>query len=205
MKKIFSIVLAAALMLIGTQAFAQMSVNAGYLMSTETIKGSNPVNSAGAYAGVTYNIQIAGGFGIAPGVYYSMITNGKASSLNFLNIVTVSGSQRFTEHAINVPVYLNWGANLARDTKFFVYAGPTAQYGLVSKTRYDNNGSISYKNWYENPSYTRFNIYAGGGIGLQVARIQIALGYDYGLMNLDKSGNTNCHRSNLKLGVGFVF
>jgi hypothetical protein len=39
-----------------------------------------------------------------------------------------------------------------------------------------------------------------------VSAIQITVGYDYGMMNLYKGDNAaKTHRSNLKLGVGFVF
>ena len=208
MKKIFSIVLAASLMLLGTQAFAQMSVNAGYLNST--LKTGNTSNNAnGAYAGVSFNIPLAGGLGIAPGVYYSMIgsKSGDAASIFGVNI---SGSSTFMEHAINVPVYLNYGYDLARDTKIFLFGGPTLQYGLASTVKYDGSvgtasGSRTYNN-YDNENFNRMNVYLGGGMGFQISALQITVGYDYGMMNQYKGDNAaNCHRSNLKLGVGLVF
>ena len=202
MKKFFSTLLAASLMLIGTQAFAQMSVNAGYLSSTLK-QGNSSTGAGGAYAGVSFNIPISAGFAIAPGVYYSLLTSKKSEFWGFAN-------GTFQEHAVNVPVYLNYGIDLARDTKVFIYGGPTVQYGLSSKVKHDagsasvtedfykENGSLRY---YLNP----FNVYLGGGVGFQVSALQIAVGYDYGMMNLDKTGNTNLHRSNIKLGLGFVF
>ena len=205
MKKIFSIVLAASLMLIGTQAFAQMSVNAGYLNST--LKTSNTSDNAnGAYAGVSFNIPIAGGLAVAPGVYYSMLTSKETASLGSI----FSGSGTFMEHAVNVPVYVNYGIDLARDTKVFLFGGPTLQYGLASTVKYDANvagvsGSKTTSN-YDNANYNRMNVYLGGGMGFQVSALQITVGYDYGMMNQYKGDNaTKCHRSNLKLGVGFAF
>ena len=213
MKKVFSILLAASLMLLGTQAFAQMSVNAGYLNSTQSFKDSNTksINSNGAYAGVSFNVPVAGAFGIAPGIYYSMITNKSEASgrIPFLDI-PISGASTFMEHAINVPVYFNYGMDLARDTNVFVYAGPTLQYGIASSTKLaggvgEFSADKTYNN-YDNENYNRFNVYLGGGIGFQVSAIQITVGYDYGMMNLYKGDNaTKTHRSNLKLGLGFVF
>ena len=211
MKKFFSTLLAASLMLIGTQAFAQTSVNAGYLNSSQSFIESNSksINSNGAYAGISFNIPLAGGFGIAPGLYYSMITNKDSSSGTILGI-PVSASSTFTEHAVNVPLYLNYNLNLASDSNFFIFAGPTAQYGIASSTKLtggvgDNSAVKKYDN-YDNENYNRFNVYLGGGVGFQVSAIQITVGYDYGLMNLYKGENaTNTHRSNLKLGLGFVF
>ena len=211
MKKFFSTLLAASLMLIGTQAFAQTSVNAGYLNSSQSFSesNSNSINSNGAYAGISFNIPLAGGFGIAPGLYYSMITNKSGSTGTILGI-PVSASSTFMEHAVNVPLYLNYNLNLASDSNFFIFAGPTAQCGLASTTKLaggvgEYSGDKKYDN-YDNENYNRFNVYLGGGVGFQVSAIQITVGYDYGLMNLYKGENAiKTHRSNLKLGLGFVF
>lgn len=203
MKKFLSTLLAASLMLLGTQAFAQMSFNAGYLNSTE---GS--VNSHGAFAGVSFNIPISGGLGIAPGVYYSMITNKNAASVSFIGI-DLSGSKTFMEHALNVPVYVNYGFDISRDSKFFVFGGPTAQYGLASTYKREGSaGSLGGKdtiNNYENENYNRFNVYVGGGVGFQAGSFQVTAGYDYGVTDLDKRDNIEAHRSNIKVGVGFLF
>ena len=101
MKKVFSILLAASLMLLGTQAFAQMSVNAGYLNSTMK-NGNSSTGAGGAYAGVSFNIPIAGGFAVAPGLYYSLLASKKTEFWG-------AADGAFKEHAINVPVYLNYG------------------------------------------------------------------------------------------------
>ena len=210
MKKVIFSLLAASLMLLGTQAFAQMSVNAGYLNSTESIKGnSNSINSNGAFAGVSFNIPIAGGFGIAPGVYYSIITNKNSSSASILGI-NISGASTFMEQAINAPVYLNYGVDLSRDMKFFVFGGPTAQYGLASTTKGElgigSSSTDKTVNNYENDAnYNRLNVYLGGGVGFNAGGFQITVGYDYGMMDLYKDENREAHRSNLKLGVGFAF
>ena len=205
MKRILTTLLAASLMLLGTQAFAQMSVNAGYLNSTLKTNNSSD-NANGAYAGVSFNVPLAGGLAIAPGVYYSMITSKETASLGTI----ISGSGTFMEHAINVPVYLNYGIELARDTKVFLYGGPTVQYGLASTVKYDANvagvsGSTTHNN-YDSESYNRMNVYLGGGVGFGVGALLISVVYDYGMMNQYKCDNApSCHRSNLKLGLGFQF
>lgn len=199
MKKFFSTLLAASLMLIGTQAFAQMSVNAGYLNSSLASKNSS-ANANGAYAGVSFNIPVAGGLAVAPGVYYSLIS-GKTLDLGSIATGTL------TEHAINVPVYLNYNFGLSRDTKFFLFGGPTLQYGLASKTKYSSgltDKSLSGDN-YKDSDYNRMNVYLGGGLGFAVSAIQITVGYDYGMMDQYKDDNRTAHRSNIKIGVGFLF
>lgn len=204
MKKILTSLLAASLMLLGTQAFAQMSVNAGYLNSTLATKNSSD-NANGAYAGVSFNIPVAGGLAVAPGIYYSFLTSKETAALGSI----ASGSGTFMEHAVNVPVYLNYGIDLARDTKVFVYGGPTLQYGLASTVNYEGNvlgvsGKASSNN-YDNENFNRMNVYLGGGLGFGIGSLLVTVGYDYGMMNQYKNTDTACHRSNLKLGVGFAF
>ena len=211
MKKILSTLFAASLMLTGFNAFAQVSVNAGYLNSTQRVKDSSTRsdNSNGVYAGVSYNIPLAGGFGFAPGVYYSMITKKNESSGSFMG-TTISSSSTFIEHALNAPLYLNYGIDLNRDSRIFIYGGPTFQFGLSSTTKVaggigEYSGDTTYDN-YDDAKYNRFNVYLGGGVGFQMSVIQLTLGYDYGLANL-YNGDTGIriHRSNLKVGIGYVF
>ena len=197
MKKILTTLLAASLMLLGTQAFAQMSVNAGYLNSTLATKSTSS-NANGAFAGVSFNVPVAGGLAIAPGVYYSALFSKNTELFGF-------GTGTFQEHALNVPVYLNYGFDLARDTKFFIFGGPTAQYGLISKVLHEVGNVNATVNNYDDTDFNRFNVYLGGGVGFQAGALQITVGYDYGMMNQYKNTDVACHRSNLKLGVGFLF
>ena len=206
MKKVLTVLLAASLMLAGTEAFAQLSFNAGYLNSSTKTQNQNPSNANGAFAGLSFNLPIVGNFAIAPGVYYSVISAKEMGRLG--TIFTASG--KFTEHSINVPLYLNYGMDLARDTNVFIYAGPTAQYGLASTTKLSASiagvsGSTTENN-YDDADYNRFNVYLGGGLGFEVNHILITVGYDYGMINLIKGDNApKSHRSNIKIGVGFAF
>ena len=196
MKKFLSTILAASLMLLGTTAFAQISFNAGYLSSSLSRENAKSLNANGAYAGISFNIPVAGGLAVAPGVYYSVI-NGENLAYATLPIGTM------TEHAVNVPLYLNYGIELARDTKFFVFGGPTAQYAIANSVKVSDN--IKGSN-FDEKDYNRMNVYLGGGVGFLVSAIQITVGYDYGMMNQYKGDNApKNHRSNLKLGVGFAF
>lgn len=217
MKKIVTIALAAVMMLAGTNAFAQLSVGAGYLNSTLN-KSNNgtalaPETSNGFYVGGSYNIHLVKGLGVAPGIYYSMIGSKQTNSYGALGSLTGN----FTEHAVNVPVNFNYGFDL-RDVKFLVFAGPTFQYGLSSKVKYDVSGiaanllkaaglsSTGVLDNYKENVYSPFNIYLGGGLGAELAeKLQITVGFDYGLMNISKADKTVAHRYNIKLGVAYLF
>ena len=197
MKKFFSTLLVASLMLLGTNAFAQMSFNAGYLNSTLATKNTSS-GANGAFAGISFDVPLAGGLGIAPGVYYSVLFSKNTELFGF-------GTGTFQEHAINVPVYLNYGFALARDTKFFIFGGPTAQYGLMSKVKHEVGNVEATVDNYKDSDFNRFNVYLGGGVGFQAGPAIVTVGYDYGMMNQYKNTDVACRRSNLKIGVGFAF
>lgn len=198
MKKTLCILLAAAALLAGVQASAQISVGAGYLNITQTQGGAN-ANGNGAYAGLSFNIPIAGGFGIAPGVYYSFANYEQSSFFGLVQGTT-------NEHAVNVPLNLNFGYNLAKDMRAFIFGGPTFQYRLASKTK-NAAGSLSdVTDNFANDYNQRFVIYAGGGLGMDIAnKFQVTVGYDHSVTNMIKSDDNKVARGLLKIGVAALF
>ncbi|MBR6247015.1 MAG: PorT family protein [Bacteroidales bacterium] len=203
MKKIFAAA-AALLMLAGANAFAQISVGAGYLNSTLDSKYNGNKVSEGArgamngfYVGASYNLKF-GEFGIAPGIYYSALMG----SDTVLNVTTAANEQ-----AINVPVNFNYGYKL-NGVRLFAFAGPTVQFGIASKTKTKTNPSIETNYYSDNSNYSRFNLYLGGGLGADLMdQIQVTVGFDYGVLNLYKGSDSKAsqHRYNLKLGVAYLF
>ncbi|MGI5846912.1 MAG: porin family protein [Candidatus Cryptobacteroides sp.] len=204
MKKIFAAVLTASLMLIGTSAFAQFSAGVGFMNSSlNDGKESSALN--GLFAGVSYNIPLAGGLGVAPGFYYSFLT--KKDSGN-LGTFTYAGDR--TDMYLTVPVDLNYGIQIADGFKALLFAGPAFSYGLSSKTKV--SGSIgdfsagSTRDNYGNEDYGRIDVLLGGGVGVELEDIvRFTVGYDYGMMDLDKTDAGTLHRSQLHVGVAFLF
>ena len=212
MKKIIAIVLAAALFA-GTNAFAQLYPGAGYINSTLSGQfngnAQDPVNSNGFYAGASNNVARPGGLAVAPGLYASLITNTSEGGVSLFG-VSQNSKSTFTEIALNVPVLANYTYALNRDAKVFAYAGPTFQLGLSSKTVTENSGVVSgtsTSDHYADGDFKKFNVYVGGGVGAEFAKILVTVGYDYGLMNLyaGSTDNTYYHRANLHIGVGYAF
>ncbi|MBR5034092.1 MAG: PorT family protein [Bacteroidales bacterium] len=203
MKKVFAI--AAALMLIGTTAFAQ-SFGAGYVQST--FKHGNASNVAnGFYAGFGYTAEITTGLSLNPGIYYEFLTG--AGNFTGFDVLQGAYQGKTTEHYVNVPLHLSYGINFAPSFKLFVYGGPTATIGIASNSK----GATldDSKSNYANEDYSRFDIMAGGGIGVELMnRVRLNFGYDFGL--LDRDNGTNIagkeialKRNRLVAGAAFVF
>ena len=207
MKKIFTAAIAAVLMLAGTNAFAQISVGAGWINSTmtRTVAGTklDGEPSNGFYVGANYNINLIGGFGVAPGLYYSLLVGKGSSTIGTYNLTTST----FTEHALNVPIYFNYGYDL-NGVKFLAFVGPTLQYALSSKYKGTILGADATIDSFKDLDQGPFNVYIGGGLGAEIAsKLQITVGFDYGLLNLYKGtlDNTSYKRYNIKIGVGYLF
>ena len=215
MKKIFATILAASLMLVATNAFAQLSAGLGYINATEsgtytdgnTVTTLDPQAFNGLYVGANYSATLSGDLSLVPGVYVSAVFGSKHVDAFGLGLLT--GDHKYTEIALNVPINVAYNYALNRDTKLFAYAGPIMQYALSHKDALTGTGSntTTYYDRLKGDDQQRnaFNLYLGGGIGAQVANIQIVLGYDHSLLNIDSRDGYKRGRSAIKLGVGYAF
>lgn len=207
MKKVFAIVLAAALLLMGTQAFAQIRIGAGYLNSAERTISGNTTDKAdlnGFYAGFHYNLNIVAGFGVAVGLYADMLFSQREDTF-----WVISGKGNFSELDLNLPIHLNYNFPLTRDFSIFAYAGPTLQYGIFRKYKYTATAGSAREtatyDYYKDGDSKPFNVYLGGGAGFQAGNIQVILGYDHSLINMIERNNAKQNRGMIKIGVGFAF
>ncbi len=211
MKKILTSVLAASLMLLGTSAFAQVSVNVGYANSKLTYSNSNkskaPAN--GFYAGLEYNVPVGDIFGLSVGANYEMLMSKDYKLGNLL-------SGNFKEMYLNAPVRLNFGYEIADGIRLFVFGGPTFSYALSGKI--DSNIDLGIltvggqSDVYKDLNWNRFDVMVGGGGGIELMdKIRLTVGYDQGMFNKlpkgsdGKEASNKLTRSQLTAGVAFIF
>lgn len=215
MKKIAIGLLAAVLFLVGTQSHAQVLVGAGYLFASEKTSGYNETTPYhGFYIGASYNIHLVKGLGVAPGLYANFLAHSESASGGGAKAgIFLMGTAR--EFALNLPVKLNYAFELGKDRRIFAFAGPVFQLGLSNKTTVNgsvNVGPIHYGggekvNNYDpqNGTANRFNIYLGGGIGVQLGDIIFLVGYDHNLLDIDRVDNYRTNRNQIKVGISLDF
>ena len=215
MKK--SIVVAAILLLLGIQANAQVIAGAGYIYSSEKSSPKNGGNSVttpyhGFYIGASYNLHLVAGLGVAPGLYASFLTHKENAAGGGARIgYNINGYYR--EFALNLPVNLNYAIELGHDKSIFAYAGPVFQLGLTNTTTVNgsaNIGGINFSDGQKEDNYAkgyanRFNIYLGGGLGVQFGDILVHAGYDHSLLDIDTDTNYVTSRGQLKIGFALSF
>ncbi|MBP5636182.1 MAG: outer membrane beta-barrel protein [Bacteroidales bacterium] len=215
MKKLFAIALAAALILPGRMANAQVAAGAGIISSSLTgrYNGNEAKSSTatGYYAGASYVLELPYGILLTPGAYLSCISKQSDNGLT-IGPVSQNTKTKFNEWALNIPVYATYGTASSADTKVFLYLGPTLQLGLSSKSQSNTKGSQnaanSDVNYYADGYFHRFNIYFGGGVGATLKEKYVfTLGYHKGLLDLyagDKE-KTSYYRSNFLLSFNYLF
>ncbi|MBQ6184520.1 MAG: PorT family protein [Bacteroidales bacterium] len=212
MKIILTTLLAASMMLAGTSVFAQnLAVEAGFGLSSTRFNytlGSTTADLYGGTLGLSYEIPVVEGtIGFAPGIQVGYFTGGD------VNLPFNLGKASFNESYLAVPLDLNLHLPISEDMKFLIVAGPTLDLGLTSRAKlkdtsaeYDiYDGALG-----DMTKYNRFDVLIGGGLGLDVMdAVRFTVRYDYGLINRNggnlTSGFLKVHRSQLKLGVGFLF
>ncbi len=236
MKKVLILV---AALLVGIQAHAQFHIGVGYLNSTEITHYDKPDTKPfretmhGFYLGGTFNIKLAGDFGIAPGFYLDMLFQEELYSEQpayyqnrFLGGFTFKNGL-YRELAFNIPVNLTYDFEINDNVRIFVYGGVVAQFAPLARTTYREGftaptGAIAtpagarifystsgntYKYdhlWGENPDMRPFNMYAGGGVGVQLGDIRIMAGYDHSLLNVSRIDGERTGRSQFKVGLNFL-
>ncbi len=195
----------AALVLLGTQARAQLSADAGYVHGFEHWKGyvaEADTNLDGVYFGGRYNLDlenILDGLSFLPGANLSLM---------FGNSPISGMSAR--ELAFNLPLTAAYSYEFTDEFKLLGLAGPEVQFGLMhgishksAGTSYDmynnNNGSgLGYRN--------RVNLAFQLGIGVEAAeRVRVTIGLSLGLLNLNAIQDQRLHRNTLTIGGAYLF
>ncbi|MBR5174411.1 MAG: PorT family protein [Bacteroidales bacterium] len=211
MKRILTTLLAASMMLAGTSMFAQnVVVEAGFGMSNTNFNALGYKANAdlfGGTLGVSYAIPvIEQTLDFAPGVQFGYFTKGNVDIYGYDNV-------SFTETYLAVPLDFNFKIDMSEDMRFLVFAGPTLDLGLTSRIK-EKATSMEYDIYSGKLSdytkYGRFDVLIGGGVGFDVMdAVRFSVRYDYGLINRNggnlTGGLLKIHRSQLKLGVGFLF
>ena len=211
MKRILTTLLAASMMLAGTTMFAQnVVVEAGFGMSNTNFNALGYKANAdlfGGTLGVSYAIPvIEQTLDFAPGVQFGYFTKGNVDIYGYDNV-------SFTETYLAVPLDFNFKIDMSEDMRFLIFAGPTLDLGLTSRIK-EKATSMEYDIYSGKLSdytkYGRFDVLIGGGVGFDVMdAVRFSVRYDYGLINRNggnlTGGLLKIHRSQLKLGVGFLF
>ena len=190
-------------------AMAQVSVGAGYLNQTSKSSLSESSISKGSsdgfYVGAAFSCPIIAGLSVDPGVYYGFLTS--STDVNIAGFELANGKTQ--SHYLMIPIDLRYSFHALDFLDVFALAGPRFNVGLASTTTVSALGdAVEQKvdNYGENSSLQRFDFGLGVGIGFDLFQmVRIKVGYDWGLLDVNKTDAVTPNNSMLHAGVAFLF
>ncbi len=203
-------ILAAGMLLMGADAFAQISAGAGYIGATDVIKAGgkvqDPAKSNGFYAGAAYDIEVISNVFMTPGVEFRMLS--AVESYPYL------GEGRMSQMGVAVPVDFKYVFPITSSIKVYPVLNVTFNVGIsntftLGDAKYDyyagklTAGNISVTDLGQ---LNRFDIAAGVGAGVDLfEKLRIKGGYNWGAINLNKDGDADNSRFRNYFYVGAAF
>ena len=121
----------AALVVAASSAFAQINVGAGYSGTSMNLSEGDNTWYNGFNVSVGYNLPLGLGFEFSPSVEYNYLTHNADVSAE-VPVVSAKSKNQFNEHYLNVPLMFNYGYEITPNARIFVFAGPTASFGLYA-------------------------------------------------------------------------
>lgn len=216
MKKKILLALAAAFVAIGASAQYRPSfiVSAGYQganLITSDKDAGNKIKS-GFRVGVAADFNVynfgSGALSIQPGLYYS--TKGAKYEGSFLG---VKGTGTTNLGYIEIPVLANLSFGMSDGFGVFVNAGPYMGFGVNSSASSEVTSgdkeivdSSSSKNLFKGDKGLKsFDAGIQVGAGVEYRRVQLGVGTQFGLVDMDRSDNFSLKNQTFFVTLGYRF
>ena len=181
------VILAALAASAAMQAQVSYGVRAGANFSNVTFSGDGESESEdsrfGFNIGASLELPIKGGFGLETGLYYT--SKGCKHSYE-------SGSEStYAMDYLQVPLMAQYKFGVAPVADVKVFAGPFVAYGIGGGSTFkdDDGKETDGDSVFGDDGYKRFDFGLRIGAGVDLAKnYYVGIGYDLGLMDIDRSG-----------------
>lgn len=193
MKKTLLLFLAAAAMTLAgaTTASAQVSLGAGPATRIHFQKAWDVTYAVGVQVNFEDSQRVSDNFGYSAGVDF-----GTYKMKDFRPGIAM------TEMYVDLPIRAKFYVPCSSDIDLFFFGGIVPSACVSSHLKTESTNTNRFK---EDPDYSRYDVMAGGGIGVELAeRFKLALGYDHGLLDRYKDGRI-LHVASVKFTVSYLF
>lgn len=193
MKKILTLIIS-IFCLIGLQNINAQTISAGYLNGAYKTTDSGlsfSMQGNGAYVGADMDFTIADYLYVTPGVFvdfmaYRLFDNTTARALY-----------------LRAPIHLKVAADF-NGVNVFATAGPSLQFAVAGKLHY-HDGGINYTEDFFDEDSQRFDVPIGVSGGVEFGNFRFTVGYDWGMLNQNRTDDVTLKRNFLHVGVGYRF
>ena len=208
------ILVLAAFCVVVITANAQFSIGVKGGLNVSSIQEFGPYSldeKAGVHAGIMAQYMFNKNVGLESGLYYSMM-GGKEKEKDYDNPNRIDDYKALANPSyLQMPLYAIYKFNLSEDLRLYPSLGVYFGYGLDGKIDVkgiEDGNDITMKGDFFNDDNNRFDIGAGVGLNLQYKKVVFGLGYEHGLMKINKYDypyeEDNSYNSNVKLSIGFL-
>ena len=226
MKKPARFILIAFLAFAGSNLYAQLGVQVGYvyLPSNGNLalgrfsEFSGTTRNHGFQTGLTYDFTIRGDLGIQTGLLYTY-SGGRTRELRRTIGHVVNATQLTTSsyQFLELPLRVNYWLPLTNELKFLIFGGPSFSYALqgTSTSQFSVWNIPNEYNVYQDFAdfLSPFELRAGLGLGAQFKNYRVKFGYDMGILNIYNGEPRNnarndryrLRRNQFSFSVGYIF
>jgi hypothetical protein len=214
MKNLFVAVTLSVVLFVVSNASAQgdlnFSVNGGGTLSNFNFNGESDRNMI-----IGYTIGIACEYGITDAFYVqsglSLLSKGaKAKEDGLGDVLKVSATFRPTY--LQIPMHAAYKFDINENVKLLLNAGPYLAFGVGGKTsvetKYSGNREVTEKTDFFGDDifqHKNFDLGIGMGVGVELEKLVFNLGYDMGLLDIDRMSNVSTRTQSTALTVGYKF
>lgn len=197
MKRIFFAACVSAMMLLGTNAFAEWNAGGGFVQTR--FGGADnyfKTDIPGFYFGLSYDFAFSPleGLTFEPGLYYMHF--GKKISYEIGGVVFAE--QSYKANYLSLPLHLKYSYEFGPVFKLTAYTGPRFNFGFWGSAFKKKDGGMGISN---------FDAQWGVGVAGTFARaIRLGFGYDFGMNKvLKENPEAKVRRNMLYVNLSFLF
>ena len=170
-------------------------VNQTSVSSINSAQTSDMLN--GVQAGLFYESGMGGPISLNYGLSYTYLFN---------NSSTIVSTSYTTAHQLDLPLRLVISIPFSDDFRIFAFGGPDFSYALANNTKTTIAGiSVNSDLYGNNSNISQFNLQAGVGAGIAFNNVFLKVGYDWGLLDLNKTDMIMLKTNALTASIGVKF
>lgn len=188
-----------------TKQLAQGDIKMPWMYLDYLSGDSKAKQSAALQIGLTWSPEFRYGIGLQTGLYYEMSYQSKTMSEAG---VSVKGS--LSDHNLSIPLRVQWRYEIVPDWSVFVYTGPSFDIGVGGKIKqsgeaFGESASFEESIYDKEYGFRRFNMLWGVGAGVRWKFLQLRIGGDWGLLNINRMDEKVTLSKPLHVTLSYMF
>ena len=117
------------------------------------------------------------------------------------------GAYKETENPgyIELPIHIGYRFKMGDKVSIFGETGPYFAYGICGKSKLEVLGLEEDVKFFDDDDVNKFDFGWGVKAGVEYAKFQISLGYEYGITKVFDADDFKPHNSNFMVSVAYMF